>query len=100
MATKYDISHNNVPEAIGWLIEKVNNLENLIRENGLNTLPDNKKEIITAKETAEYFNITLPTVHAWAKSGKLTKYKLGGTRIGFKRAEVEKLLIKVEARRR
>lgn len=95
------ISHNNLPEAMGWLIEKVNNLENLIRENGLILHQEkDKKEVLTAKETAAYLNVTLPTIHTWAKQGKLTKHKVGGTRIGFKRAEVEKLLIKVEARKR
>ncbi len=94
------LSFDNLPKIVSQILEKVTNLENLIRENGLNTLPDNKKEIITAKETAEYLNVTLPTIHAWAKQGRITKLKIGGTRIGFKRAEVEKLLIKVEARRR
>lgn len=95
------ISHNNLPEAMGWLIEKVTTLENLIREKGLILHQEkDKKELLTAKETAAYFNVTLVTIHNWAKQGKLNKHKIGGTRIGFKRAEVEKLLIKVEARRR
>lgn len=98
---KYDISYNNLPEAMGWLLEKVTRIENFILDNDLIDRADkNKKEIYTAKETAEYLNVTLPTVHAWAKKGKLTKHKIGGTRIGFKRTEVEKLLIKVEARKR
>ncbi len=98
---KYEISHNNLPEAMGWLLEKVTRIENFILDNVLIDHQDkNKKEIYTAKETAEYLNVTLPTIHAWAKQGRITKLKIGGTRIGFKRAEVEKLLIKVEARRR
>ncbi len=96
-----NFTFDTLPKVVSQILDKVTNLENMILNNGLTTQQDkNKKEIYTAKETAEYLNVTLPTIHAWAKKGKLTKHKIGGTRIGFKRAEVEKLLIKVEARKR
>ncbi len=95
------LSFDNLPKIVSQILEKVTNIENSIREKEFILNQDkNPKQLLTAKETAEYLNVTLPTIHTWAKQGKLTKLKIGGTRIGFKRAEVERLLIAVESRRR
>lgn len=97
---KQDISHNNIPEALTWLLDKVNNIEDLLIQSGLNNKPQNAKEIYTADETAKMLNITLPTLHNWVRDGKIIKYKIGGHRIGFKSADVDRLLFKVEGKRR
>ena len=95
------LSFDNLPKIVSQILEKVTIIENSIREKEFILNQDkNPKQLLTAKETAEYLNVTLPTIHTWAKQGKLTKLKIGGTRIGFKRAEVERLLIAVESRRR
>lgn len=95
-----EISFNNLPAAIQKLLEKVNWIENFLLEGeNRSSHCGGNKEILTAKETAQYLNITLPTLHNWVKNGKLPKHKIGGTRIGFRAEEVEKLLFKVESRK-
>ena len=34
-------------------------------------------EYLTRKDTAEYFGVSLPTIHDWTKKGILTPYKMG-----------------------
>jgi len=45
------------------------------------------KEILTRKEVAELFNVSLVCVHDWINKGLLHPYKLGN-RTFFKRSEV------------
>ncbi len=97
---KQDISHNNIPEALTLLLDKVNNIEDLLLQSGINIKSQNTKEIYTAEETAKMLNITLPTLHNWVRDGKIIKYKIGGHRIGFRSEDVESLLFKVEGKRR
>lgn len=45
---------------------------------------------MTRDEVAEYLRISKPTVDRWAKSGRLTKHSVPGTRaVRFDRAEVD-----------
>ena len=46
-----------------------------------------EKELLTRKETAEIFAVSLVTIHDWCKHGILKPYKVGN-RTYFKRAEV------------
>jgi len=97
---KQEISHNNLPEAIGWLLDKVTSMESIMRDLANPNQSKSIKSILTAKETATYLNVTLPTLYNWTKQGKITKLKIGGTRIGFKAEDVESLLFKVESKRK
>jgi excisionase family DNA binding protein len=45
------------------------------------------KELLTRKETAELFAVSLVTIHEWCKSDILKPYKVGN-RTYFKRTEV------------
>lgn len=81
------------------VLEKVINIEKLMLDKGMGTNQSaGKKDILTAKETAQYLNVCSLTIHNWAKKGTLPKHKIGGTRIGYKIQDVEKLLSKVESR--
>ena len=51
-----------------------------------------QKEILTRKEVAKLFEISLVTLHDWVKNEILTPYKIGG-RTFFKRSELMQLLI-------
>jgi excisionase family DNA binding protein len=46
-----------------------------------------EKELLTRKETAELFAVSLVTIHDWCKNGILKPYKVGN-RTYFKRSEV------------
>lgn len=45
------------------------------------------KELLTRKETAQLFDVSLVTIHEWCKSDILKPYKVGN-RTYFKRVEV------------
>jgi len=78
-------------------------LANLISENvkeqiqnlakGLNQLNQpQQKEVVSRKEVAEMFDVSLVTVHDWMNNDILKPYKIGG-RTFFKRSELMELLI-------
>jgi excisionase family DNA binding protein len=80
-----------------------NELANLISENVKMQIQDlakglsdvdkpHQKEVVSRKEVAEMFDVSLVTIHDWIKSGILTPYKIGG-RTYFKRTELMELLI-------
>jgi len=48
-----------------------------------------EKEILTAKEVAEYLNIHLLTVHKYARGGKIPAFKIGSD-WRFQRKAIEK----------
>jgi excisionase family DNA binding protein len=55
-----------------------------------------KTEYITRKEVAAILKVTLPTLHEWTKLGWLPSYKMG-SRVLYKKAEVEKAIDNVQA---
>lgn len=46
----------------------------------LTPIRPNTGDLLTRKQTADRFNITLPTLREWTKSGKLKSYKVKGSR--------------------
>ena len=65
-------------------------VENLVKK--LSEQKPSKKEFLTRKETAEFFDVSVVTIHAWIKEGLITSYKMGN-RTYFKRSElIEQLL--------
>lgn len=48
-------------------------------------------ELITSKEVQKLFNITPVTLWKWNKRGYLNPIKIGGKKLYYKRADVEKL---------
>lgn len=60
-------------------------IENLFKQHSEQR--ETGKEFLTRKETAEFFGISLVTVHDWVKSGIITPYKMGN-RTYFNRAQL------------
>ncbi len=50
--------------------------------------PTSSEEMMTRKQVAALFSVTLPTVHDWINKGVLRAYKAGG-KTYFKRTEIE-----------
>ena len=61
-------------------------IENLNRFNP-SSEKDSPKEIMTRKEVAELFSVSLVTIHDWANSGIIKPYKVGN-RTYYKRSEL------------
>lgn len=53
--------------------------------------PSQRKELVTRKETAQLFDVTLPTIHDWINKGYIHPYKLGN-RTYFKMSELMEVL--------
>lgn len=58
--------------------------------------PKEPTEYLTRQEVSELLKVNLSTVHNWTKSGTLVSYGIGGSRIYYKRSEVEEALVKLE----
>ena len=81
--TKTDIE-NVINEAFKIHVES--------RFNQLLNNQENGKDFLTRKETADFFGVSIVTIHNWVKEGIISSYKLGN-RTYFKRSElVEQLL--------
>jgi excisionase family DNA binding protein len=53
----------------------------------LTTLPPADDEMLTVKEVAKLLGVSLVSIHAWKKDGKIKFYRYG-SRIRFKKSEV------------
>ncbi len=59
-------------------------LENFFMMDQKHQKPD---ELLTRQQAADFFHITLPTLHAWSKQGLIISYEIGG-RTYYKRSEL------------
>jgi len=61
----------------------------------INNLPpiQSNMDLLTRKEVSKLFGVSLVTLNAWNKSGKIIGYKIN-TRVRYKRSEIEKSLEK------
>lgn len=50
-----------------------------------------QEELMTSKEVQKLFDITPVTLWKWSKRGYLNAIKIGGKKLYYKRADVEKL---------
>lgn len=55
-----------------------------------NLAPPPDESLLCRKDIARFLNVSLVTISAWTKSGKLPYYQIG-SRIYFKKAEVMKI---------
>lgn len=46
-----------------------------------------KEKLLTRKQCANFFSVSLPTIHKWVNDGIIQAYKMGG-RIYFKQREL------------
>jgi excisionase family DNA binding protein len=63
-----------------------------------NTLPKYQSDYLTRLEVSSLFKISLVTVYQWTQSGVLRAYRLG-SRVYFKRSEIEASLTVIEPKR-
>ena len=87
MSTEKQIFTNITEDRFRELIREV------VREeiSGLNST--DSEDLIKAKEVCNYLKISKVTLYKWLNQGKITGYYLG-TRLFFKKSEIDKALIK------
>lgn len=81
---------------------EIEDLEDLIRNcirEELKEMTNNNEnaDLLKANEVCEYLRISKVTLYKWLKQGKITGYHLG-TRLFFKKTDVDKALIKQETK--
>lgn len=67
-----------------------NQLNSLVEKITNNTNSD--KEFLTRKETAEFFDVSLVTIHTWINNGLIIPLKMGNKTYFKKSTLVEKLM--------
>ena len=54
-------------------------------------------ELLTRKEVAKLYGVSLPTILDWTKTGKIIGYRIS-SRIRYKRSEIEKSLSQIKTK--
>jgi hypothetical protein len=86
--------YNLTPDQLAEMLkETVLNAFNELTQQPTAETSANQKEVLTRKETAQFFGVSLFCLHNWVNKGILTPYKVSG-RTYFKRSELDKTLIK------
>lgn len=88
---KTGLKFEDLPKATEMLLEKVENLEKEIIDLKKNFQPIVPVELMTRKETAQFFSISLVTLHQWVKQRTLISYKISN-KVYFKRTEIIKAM--------
>ena len=85
------ITFNEIPEAVGYLIEKINNLEELIRTS-TNTQPD-ENAWFNIEELCDYLpdRPAKQTVYGWVFQKKIPFHKKG-KKLQFLKCEIDEWL--------
>jgi hypothetical protein len=91
------ITFNDIPEAVSYLIEKINNLEELIRTSA-NTQPD-ENIWFNLEELCDYLpdRPAKQTVYGWVFQKKIPYHKKG-KKLQFLKCEIDEWLHNDEAR--
>lgn len=82
-----DLKFEDLPKAIALLLDKVENLESELINIKENYQPIKPTQLMTRKETAQFFKVSLVTITNWVKYGVLTSHTIGN-RVYFKRSEI------------
>ena len=88
------LQFEDLPRAMEQVLERLESIENELREARANLQPKVPEELMTRHEVADFFKVTLSTIWKWSKNGNLTYYGVGN-RVYYKRSEIEKAMIKI-----
>ncbi len=82
-----EMCFDNLPEAVGLLIEKVESLEKMLMEKPVHHQPTQTKQLLTVREAAEFLSLAVPTVYSMVSRGDLPHMKRS-KRLYFDREEL------------
>ncbi|SDB30192.1 Helix-turn-helix domain-containing protein [Flavobacteriaceae bacterium MAR_2010_188] len=91
---KKDLKFEDLPDAVGLLLQIVEFLEielRTIKENLQTKVP---LGLMKRNQVSQFFQINLATVHNWTKRGVLKSFGVGN-RVYYKRKEIEDALVKL-----
>lgn len=91
---KSKLTFEQLPQAVSLLLEQMERIEaSLTTQNAKDEHTPHRdgETFLTRKETAEFFKISLYTVHSWMRKGIIKPYK-AGNRTYFKQSELIEVL--------
>lgn len=88
------LQFEDIPAAMEEVLEGLQILQEELQNIKENLQPKEPDELMTRKEVAEYLKVDLSTIWNWSKQGKLPYYGIG-SRVYYKRSEIERALIQL-----
>lgn len=79
----------------GIIVEAVEHIIRPIIEKAAH--PPKTSKLLTRQETARFLGISLPTLHQWTKTGKITASRIS-TRVRYYESDVEASLIQMNTK--
>lgn len=85
-----ELSFNDVPKALAYLVDKVDRLESLLEKQHQAQVPEPASKWMDVKELQAYLpdHPAAPTIYGWIRNGLIPYYKKG-KKLSFKRSEIE-----------
>lgn len=87
-----NLRFEDLPKAMELILKRLAKIEEELLNIKTNLQPKQPIELMTRQEVANFFQISLVTVHDWTKKGILTGYRIGN-RIRYRRSEIEVSLV-------
>jgi excisionase family DNA binding protein len=81
------IKFEDLPQAVGQLIEKIDRLEKSLNELNLNLNPDQSTDLLDIKQAASLLNLAVPTVYAKVSKNEIP-YMKQSKRLYFSKSEL------------
>ncbi len=82
-----ELTFDQLPEAVGRLAAKLEIIENLLRERQQERTKEEPEQLLTVEQTAEFLNLSVPTIYAKVSKSELPVMKRG-KRLYFSRSEL------------
>lgn len=81
------ISFNNLPEAVGQLVEKVNSIEGLLQKLQTTQIQPEQSELLTIQQAADILKLSVPTIYGLVSRAEIP-YAKKGKRLYFSKQEL------------
>lgn len=72
-----NISFENLPKAVQKLNEKLSKIEQLLIFNTSKKEQENKDQLLTVEQAADFLSLSVPTIYSKISRGELPNYKRG-----------------------
>ncbi len=84
------MTFNDIPQAMSYLINKVDKIEEILEERQEKETPPETKQWMSLKELSEYHpdHPAAPTVYGWVRNNQIPYYKIG-KKLSFKKSEID-----------
>lgn len=69
-----ELTFDQLPKAVSQLIDKLDNIENLLKQKGSDVTPETD-ELLTVKQAAEFLSLSVPTVYGLISKREIPSMK-------------------------